>query len=218
MAHRVLIADEADVVRTGLRLLLNRLGGYEVVGEAIDGRSAVRMSKELSPDVVLIDIKLPGCSGSESTRQVLQAHPGAKVLVVATRVDQRRIVDVLKAGALSFVLKDRALEELPAALRAASERKIFLSPAIAKGVLEDYLRFIGDDDIDPPAGALSPRECEVLQLVAEGKTNREAAGVLAVSTKTIESHRARLMDKLGIRTVAELTRFAVREGMTPLGD
>jgi DNA-binding NarL/FixJ family response regulator len=216
MAHRVLIADESDAVRAGLRVLLDRLGGFEVIGEAIEGRGAVGMTQTLSPDLVLLDIHLPGQSGSDCTREILKSHAHTRVIVVSTRVDQRQTTSVLDAGAVSFVLKDRALKELPSALRAVMEGKTFLSPEIANVLTEDRAQFGANRRTEGAASTLSPRERQVLQLVAEGKTNKEAAVSLAVSIKTIETHRAQLMEKLGIRTVAGLTKFAIREGITSL--
>ena len=157
MAHRVLIADENDAVRAGLRMLLDRLGGFEVVGEAVEGRVAVGMSQTLCPDLVLLDIDLPGQGGSECTRQILKFHAHTRVIVVSTRVDQRRTTGVLDAGAVSFVLKDRALQGLAgSALRAVIEGKTFLSPEIANVLGDDHSQIGMDHETGAAASALSP--------------------------------------------------------------
>jgi DNA-binding NarL/FixJ family response regulator len=217
MTYRVLIADEDDIVRAGLRLLLGRLEGFQVVGEAIDGRAAVQFAESLAPDIILLDVNLPGDSGTAIVRSILKTDASARILVVSTRIDHQKLVDVLDAGAAGFVLKDRALAELPGALRIVIDGGRFLSSAIANGSAEEFSKTATNGQGKGcAAGGLSPRERQVLQLVAEGKTNKQAALMLSVSTKTIEAHRAQLMGKLGIRTVAGLTKFAVREGITSL--
>ena len=216
MGIRVLLADDHDVVRAGIRGILERQHGIEVVGEADNGREAIELARSLVPDLVLMDIGMPDLNGLEATRQIVAFNPKIRVVVISMHSTRQFVSEVLKAGASGYVLKNTASREVPLAVAAVNEGKVYLSPGIAGVVVEEFVRNL------PTAGQsfnlLSAREREVLQLLAEGKTSKEIGHALHVSAKTVESHRAQIMDKLNLRTVAELTKFAIREGLTSLDD
>jgi DNA-binding NarL/FixJ family response regulator len=212
MPQTILIADDHTLIRDGLRALLER-EGFQVVGEAEDGRAAVKLAKQLQPDIVITDIGMPGLNGVEATRQICAEAPGAKVLALSMHAESRFVIGILEAGASGYLLKDAAFEELSAAIHVLLKDQIYLSPAIAGVVVERSLRRL-DTDPRPSQAKLSKREHEVLQLIAEGKSTKEIAALLFVSVKTVETHRKQIMDKLGIYTVAELTKYAIREGVT----
>jgi DNA-binding NarL/FixJ family response regulator len=209
---RVLLADDHTIVRKGLRSLLEDEANIQVVGEAEDGREAVRMTQQLLPDVVLMDISMPGLSGLEATRQIKERFPEVNVLVLTRHANEEYVLQILQAGASGYVVKKAAPAELMLAIQAVYRGDSFLSPAISREVIEEYTRRAGANDYD----RLTDREREVLQLIAEGRSNREIAELLHVSMKTVENHRANLMDKLGLRSVAELTRYAIRKGIISL--
>jgi DNA-binding NarL/FixJ family response regulator len=212
---QIILADDHDVVRAGIRGILERHPGMEVVGEAPNGRATVDIACSLRPHVVVMDIAMPELNGLEATRQIVAADVGVKVIILSMHSSRQFVSEALKAGASGYLLKNNAMHELPPAIEAVAAGKVYLSPAIADVVVEDYVRHVPTAG-QPTYNALSQREREVLQLLAEGKTSKEIASVLKLGTKTIDSHRAQIMDKLGIRTVAELTKFAIREGLTPL--
>jgi DNA-binding NarL/FixJ family response regulator len=212
---RIVLADDHDIVRAGIRGILVKQNNIEVVGEASNGREALQLARDLRPNMIVMDIAMPELNGLEATRQIVAAEVDVKVLILSMHSSRQFVSEVLKAGASGYLLKNNALRELPLAINAVANGKVYLSPGVAELVVEDYVRHV------PATGkvafaTLSAREREVLQLLAEGKTSKEIANSLTVSVKTVESHRSQIMDKLGIRTVAELTKFAVREGLTPL--
>ncbi len=213
--HRILIADDHQILRQGLRSLLDRYPDMEVVGEAPEGRTAVKLAADLAPDVLIMDVAMPDLNGVEATRQVLANAPATRVIALSMHSDRRFVAEMLKAGAKGYLLKEGAFEELANAIRAVVSGRVYLSPGVADVVVDDYLhRRPGDG---PSAfGKLSPREREVLQLLAEGKATKEIARELHVSVKTIETHRRQIMAKLDVYSVAELTKYAVREGQTAL--
>ena len=213
---QVLIADDHRLVREALGALLRTEPGVRVVAEAEDGRSAVRLAAEMSPDVVVMDINMPDLNGIDATRQVRAGGDGPKVVAVSGYCDSRYTREMLKAGATGIVLKESAFEELASALRAVVENKVYLSPSLSDAVLQDLARGAANGDGGTVFDKLSPREREVLQLMSEGKSTKQIAMHLHVSIKTVETHRKNLMDKLGIDTVAELTKYALREGVTSL--
>jgi DNA-binding NarL/FixJ family response regulator len=209
------LADDHKIVRDGLRTLLEKNPGIEVVGEAEDGRETVQLVKKLSPQIVIMDIAMRDLNGIEATRQIIAEHPDIKVIALSMHSDRRFVSEMLKAGAAAYLLKDCAFEELESAIRTVMKNKTYLSPAIAGVIIENYIR--NAPKSDPSVfSLLSDREREVLQLMAEGKTTKEIASHLLVSTKTVETHRMNIMTKLDIHSIAELTKYAIREGLTSL--
>ncbi|MFO0752330.1 MAG: response regulator transcription factor [Thermodesulfovibrionales bacterium] len=214
MSLKVLLADDHKIVRDGLRTLLQKNSDIEVIAEAEDGREAVQLVRKMAPEIVVMDIAMPDLNGIEAARQIMAEQPGIKVIALSMHSDKRFVMEMLKAGASAYLLKDCAFEELVLAIRAVMENKTYLSPGIAGVVVED---FIHSRKEEPSVfSVLTDREREVLQLLAEGETTKEIASHLRVSIKTIETHRNRIMDKLGIHTIAELTKYAIREGLTSL--
>ncbi|HEV7302186.1 MAG TPA: response regulator transcription factor [Tepidisphaeraceae bacterium] len=215
MEIRLVLVDDHRMIRQGLNSLLSAQSDMKVVGEAGDGREAVSFVRELRPDVVVMDLRMPELNGIEATRQILNVHPNVKVVCLSSHTDQRMTTEMLRAGAVGYVLKDAAFEELSDAIRVVMKGKVYLSPAVAGLVVGDLVR---NHDAEPasPYSILSGREREVLQLIAEGKSTKEVAMHLSVSVKTAETHRRNVMEKLKIDSVADLTKFAVREGITSL--
>ncbi|HUU09807.1 MAG TPA: response regulator transcription factor [Phycisphaerae bacterium] len=215
MDLKILLVDDHQIIREGLRSLIEKERGMKVVGEAANGREAVRLARELAPDVVVMDVSMPDLNGIEATRQIASRVPAARVVALSMHSDRRFVAEMLRAGALGYLLKESAFDELARAVRAVAAGGTYLSPAVAGDVVEGFVQ--GDR---PPTGsvvaALTPRQREVLQLVAEGWTTKRMAAHLHVSPKTIETHRLQVMQTLGIESVAELTKFAVREGLTSL--
>jgi two-component system, NarL family, response regulator NreC len=214
MPAQVLITDDHRLLREGLRSLLENRG-FEVTGEAEDGRSGVRLAKQLEPDAVIIDISLPGLNGIEATRQIHQNSPAVKVIVLSMRADSRAVLAALAAGASAYLLKEAAFEEVVTALRVVLKGQIYLSPAIAHVVVQSSVEHLSANPRAVRRG-ISGREREILQLVAEGRSSKEMAASLFVSVKTIETHRKQIMNKLNLHSVAELTKYAIREGVTSL--
>jgi len=215
MTVKILLADDHKIVRDGLRALLEKQPGMTVVAEADNGRATVRLARELLPDLVIMDIGMPDLNGIDATRQILNELPAIKVIALSMHSDRRFVVQMFRAGASGYLLKDCAFEELARAVRAVLRNQTYLSPAVAGPVVEDYIQHLATADV-LEFSALSPREREVLQLLAEGKTTREIAALLCVSIKTVETHRQQIMGKLNIRSVAELIKYAIREGLTSL--
>ena len=211
----IVLVDDHGMVRSGLRALLEREPGFSVVGEAADGRAAVRLIQELSPDVVVMDLRMPGLNGIEAARQAIAAKPGVKVIALSGSSDEITTVEMLRAGATGYVLKDAAFEELVIAIRTVLKGSVYLSPPVASILVGDYVN--GNvASRESVFSALSAREREVLQLIAEGKATKEVASTLDISLKTAETHRRNLMLKLRVDSVAELTKYAVRQGLTTL--
>lgn len=213
MTIKIILADDHKIVRQGLRTLLEQESDIEVIGEADDGRMAVRLARELSPQVIIMDVGMPDLNGIEATRQVQAESPGVKVIALSMHSDRRFVMNMLKAGASGYLLKDSAFEELATAIRMVLNNKIYLSTEIANVVVKDYLQGGGDESV---FSVLTPREREVLQLMAEGKSSRQIADQLNISIKTVETHRMQIMHKLQIFNVAELTKYAIREGLSSL--
>jgi two-component system, NarL family, response regulator NreC len=210
-AVRVLLADDHGIVRRGLHYLLERSPEFQVVGEASDGREAVKMSEELSPDVVVMDIAMPNLNGIEATAQILKKNPAVGVIILSMHSDEAYLVRALSAGAKGYLLKDSAEADLIRAVQAVSEGRPFFSPAIAETLLEDYMRRLKQHNLTDSYDLLTDREKEVLQLLAEGKSNKEVATLLDLSLYTIETHRSNLMQKLGLHNTAEIVLYAVRK-------
>lgn len=217
MAIRVLLVDDHRLFRSGLRSLLESEEGIEVVGEASNGRAAIEMLDQCRPTVVVMDITMPDLNGVEATRQVLDQSPEARVIALSMHSDRRFIEGMLRAGASGYLLKDCASKELVQAVRAVADGQTFLSPSIAEAVVGSLLSASeGPKGGGRTAAELSGREREVLQLLAEGLSAKEIAHRLHLSSKTIETHRANIMSKLDLHSIADLTKYAIREGLTPL--
>jgi two-component system response regulator NreC len=215
MDIRIIIADDHQIVRQGLKTLLEKEPDMEVVAEAEDGRRTLSLVRELIPHVVVLDVEMPDLNGIEAARQILTEFPQTKVIALSMYSDRRFVVNMLKAGANGYLLKDCAFEELAQAIRLAMSNRIYLSPGVADVVVKDYVN--SSSSVSQSVFAvLTPREREVLQLLSEGKRTSQIAELLHISVKTVETHRQQIMHKLGIKSVAELTKYAIREGLTSL--
>ncbi len=207
MPIRILLADDHQIVRQGLRALLEQ-EGFKVVGEAADGHQATRLAQESLPDVAVLDLAMPLMNGIGAAKAISQASPQTKVVVLTMHTEAQYVLEALRAGIRGYVLKSRAASELVQAIREVSRNSTFLSSDISDTVVDAFL-----NKVDAPSDTLSPRELQVLQLVAEGKTTKEVAALLNISAKTAESHRTRIMEKLDIHETASLVRYAIRRGL-----
>ena len=205
---RVLLADDHVVVRQGFRLILERQSDMEIVGEAGNGREAVEMAERLQPDILVMDVAMPELNGIEATRRVARQSPRTRVLALSMHKDSVYVREILRAGARGYLLKDAIDRDLLAAVRAVEIGDGYLSPSVSEAVLSDYRRHVTN-----PIDLLSSREREVLQMIAEGQTNKEIAATLNLSVYTVDAHRGRIMEKLNLHSVNELVRFAVRAGL-----
>jgi DNA-binding NarL/FixJ family response regulator len=210
---RVLLADDHSVVRQGLRVWLERSKSIQVVGEAADGRAAVSMAEELDPEVVIMDVAMPLLNGIEATAQITRARPHTHVIILSVHADESYILRALNAGAKGYLLKEATEEDLLPAVRSVLAGKPYFSPTIAKILLEDYVRMLQQNQLQDSYDLLSQREQEVLQLLAEGKSNKEVAQILNLSPHTIDSHRTNMMQKLGLHNTAEIVLYAVRKSI-----
>ena len=210
---RVLLADDHKLIRAGLVLVVQQQPDLIVIGEADDGRQAVQLVESLKPDVVVMDIGMPNLNGIEAARQITASRPDTAVVILSMHADEGYVLRALKAGARAYLLKDSATTDLVQAIRAVVEGKSFFSPAVSKVLLQDYMRKLRRSGAEDSYDLLSPREREVLQLVAEGKSNKEVANLLNLSTYTVETHRAKIMQKLNLKGVPELILYAVRKGI-----
>jgi len=215
MNIKIVLADDHQIVRQGLRTLLAAEPDMEVVAEADNGRAVLKVVQDLSPNIVIMDISMPDLNGIEATRQILSESPGVKVIALSMHSDSLFVLNMLKAGASGYLLKDCALEELVKAIRAVVSQKTYLSPGVSDIVLRDFVHGWSIPGSSAYA-ILSPREREVLQLMAEGRSTNLIAESLYISVKTVEAHRKQIMNKLGLHTVAELTKYAIRQGLTSL--
>lgn len=207
------MADDHKIVREGLRALVEKQPGMEVIGEAENGRSAVRLTKELLPDAVIMDVAMPDLNGIEATRQIVAEVPNVKVIALSVHADRRLVIQLIRAGASGYLLKDCTFEELTDAVRTVVEQNtVYLSPRIADVVVKEYLRKVPETEVSI-FSLLSNREREVAQLVAEGKSTKDIASTLCVSVKTVETHRQQMMKKLNVRSTADLVKLAIREGL-----
>lgn len=210
---RILLADDHIIMRNGLRLLLERQPDLSVVGEASNGREAVDLTESLNPDVVVMDVAMPQLNGVEATRQIVAKHPRTAVVILSMHSDESYVIRSLKAGARAYLLKDSAEADLIAAIRAISDGKSFFSPAVSKLLHEDYMRQLEDRDAEDSYELLTAREREILQLIAEGKANKDIANLLNLSLYTVETHRTHILQKLNLHSVPELILYAVRKGI-----
>jgi two-component system response regulator NreC len=210
---RILLGDDHTVVRQGFRKILEAQEGWEVVGEASDGREAAKLALALEPDVAVLDIGMPLLSGIEATRQILRRLPNVGVLILSMHSEEAFITQALQAGARGYLLKDSADTDLIRGVTAVAAGKSFFSPAAAKVMLDDYLRHLAKKGIVDRYEALSEREREVFQLVAEGHSNKDVADLLSISVATVETHRAHILQKLDVHSTAELVLYAVRRGV-----
>lgn len=215
---RVLLVDDHELMREGLRAILEREKDVEVVGEASSGRAAVELARTLEPDVVVMDVAMKDSNGIEATRQLRSAHPGVKVIALSSHSDSRYVNAMLDAGACGYVLKANAYDDLRRALVAAQQGKSYLCPDVTQSVVGASLRTGERGPAPRQVTSLSPREREVLQLLAEGLSSPEIGKRLYIATTTVESHRRNVMRKLGMHSVADLTKYAIREGLTSLED
>ena len=208
---RILLADDHGIVRQGLRAVLERDPSLEVIGESSDGREAVRLSESLQPDLVIMDISMPHLNGIEASKQILRANPLTRVIILSMHSDETYLIRSLSAGVKGYLLKESAEVDLVRAVQAVMQGKPFFSPAVTSALLDDYMRHMQQKNIEDSYDLLTEREKELLQLLAEGKSNKEAATILSVSTNTVETHRNNLMQKLSLHNTAEIVLYAVRK-------
>jgi DNA-binding NarL/FixJ family response regulator len=212
---RVLLADDHALVRVGIRSLLSTIAGFDVVAEAGTGHEALELADRLRPHVVLMDIAMPGINGLDATARLVERHPEIRVIILSMHASEEYALQALRAGAAGYLLKDTDLPELERAIVAVARGETYLSPAISKHVIADYKRRVAEEP--EPIDRLTPRQREVLRLIAEGLSTKEIAFKLGLSVKTVETHRAQLMERLEIRDVAGLVRFAIRSGLVDPG-
>jgi len=215
---RVLLADDHHLVRAGIRALLSGLTTVEVVAEASDGREALRLIEAHHPDVACMDIGMAGMNGLEATARITRDYPGTRVIILSMHATEEYVLQALRAGAAGYLLKDAGLGELELAIKSVSRGETYLSPAVSKHVIDEYVRSTGGasrraDAETTPFDRLTPRQREILQLIAEGHTMHDIARILTISLKTVETHRAQLMDRLDIHDVPGLVRYAIRMGL-----
>lgn len=216
MNIRLLIADDHKIMREGLKSLVEKESDITVVGEAETGKTTVSMVQKLSPHIVVMDIAMPDLNGIEATRKIIKTNPNVKIVALSAHADQHFIREMMTAGASAYILKDTAYEELTRAIREVMKGKKYLSSDIARGVLDTYVKLSRPLSENPAFVVLTDRERETLQMIAEGKSTKEIAGDMEVSVKTIETHRRNIMEKLDMHSIAELTKYAIREGVTSI--
>src|SRR5262249_53886049 len=210
---RILLADDHTLVREGLRKIIEAQPGWTVVGEAADGREAVRQTLDLKPDLIVMDLAMPQLSGVDAIQQIVRRLPATRVLVLSMHADEVYVTRALRAGAHGYLLKDSAGTDLLRAVAALIQHKSFFSPAVSRVMLDDYMRQLAERGIMDRYDTLSEREREVFQLIAEGRVNKEIAEILHLSPSTVETHRARIMEKLDVHSAVEIVLYAVRKGI-----
>jgi DNA-binding NarL/FixJ family response regulator len=215
MKTKILLVDDHKILRDGIRSLVKGYDDIDVIGEAPDGRTALQMVKELSPDLVIMDISMPDMNGIDATRKIRNEHPDIKVIALSMHHDKQFVSEIFRAGASGYLIKDSAFDELDHAIRVVMSGKTYINPLIASIVVESLVSQSSTPS-SQSFSLLTEREREVLQLIAEGRSTKQIAYDLSVSSKTVESHRRQVMGKLNIRSVAELTKFAIREGLTTI--
>jgi DNA-binding NarL/FixJ family response regulator len=215
MSTKILLADDHKITREGLRSLIEKQSDMEVVAEAEEGHTAVRLVRKVSPDIAIMDVSMPDLNGIEATQKIVSECPNVKVIALSMHSDTLFVTEMLKSGASGYLLKDCAFEELTRAIRTVIAGKTYLSPAISDVVVDGYLHRLSEDD-SASSDVLTHREREVLQMLAEGNSTKQVALKLHISIKTVETHRRQMMHKLDIYSVAELTKYAIRKGLTSL--
>jgi len=215
MSIRIVLADDHRIVRSGLRTLLNSDPDIEVIAEAKNGRETVQIARELLPDVIVMDVTMPDLNGMEATRQIVSEFPQVKIIALSMHHHEQFISGMFTAGAAGYLLKDCSLDELTAAIRTVAKGEVYLTPDVANVVIKDYVRQLKKSEQSIPP-LLTKRQSEILQLVSEGKTSKEIASRLCISVKTVNTHRTKIMEKLAISSIAELTKYAIRSGLTSL--
>lgn len=210
---RILLADDHTVIRKGLRLLLENQPGFKVIAEAADGRETIAMAQAHQPDVVVLDVAMPTLNGIEAAKQISANVPHTAIVFLSMHSDEGYVLKALKSGAKAYLLKDSAEYDLINAIKAVNEGKAFFSPAISRMLVEEYMRQMQEREVDDSYDLLTTREREVLQLLAEGKTNKEVASMMELSPHTIETHRSNIFQKLNLHNGAELILYAVRKGV-----
>ena len=218
MKIKIVLADDHNVMRKGLRSLLDQQDNFEVVGEAHDGHEAIKLVRKLQPDIAILDIGMPNLNGIQATECIVSESPDTKVLGLSMHSDRRFVTKMLQAGAKGYLLKDCAFEELSEAVNTIAKGELYLGKDISGAIIKDYVNRIHALDEAANQTYLTKREKEILQMLAEGKNTSDIANLINVSVKTVESHRKNTMDKLDIHNIAELTKYAVREGLTSLGE
>jgi two-component system response regulator NreC len=213
MSIRILLADDHTIVRDGLRALLEKQPDMTVAGEASDGREAVQIAEEHAPDVVVMDIAMPNMNGIEATRRIINTHPETGVVILSMHQDESYVLRSLKAGARGYLLKDSLRSDVVEAIRTVAQGRSFLTRKVSKLLQEDYIRQMERRGIEDSYELLTDREREILQLIAEGRTNKEVANVLNIGLTTVETHRTHILQKLGLHSVPELILYAVRKGI-----
>ena len=214
MNVRLVLADDHTMMREGLKALLDKDADFTVVGETDNGKQTLELAQKVGAHVVVMDVSMPDLNGIEATRKLLKVNPNMKVVALSGHSNRELVREMLKAGASAYVLKSRAYEELVRAIREVVKGKKYLSPDIARGVVDEYIEMSSSVSAHPAFVVLTDREREALQLIAEGKSTKEVADALNVNVKTIETHRRNIMEKLNLHSVAELTKYAIREGIT----
>jgi DNA-binding NarL/FixJ family response regulator len=216
MIIKIILADDHSIVRDGIRSLLEKEPGFMVVGEAENGRKAVQQTLELRPDIVIMDISMPDLNGIEATRQITAQCPGIKIIALSMHADKRFVTEMLQAGVSGYMQKNCAFKNLVSAIRTVMVGQIYLTPAITGIVVEGFKDRLPATEAPTETKTLSSKEREVLQLLAEGSSTKEIADRLKISVKTVDTHRQHIMDKLGLRSIAELTKYAIRAGLTSI--
>ncbi len=210
---RILLADDHNIMRDGLRLLLERQADFEIVGEASDGRQAIALAQELQPDIAIMDIAMPDLNGIEATRRIMESRPRTGVIILSMHYDESYVIRSLKAGARGYLLKDSVRADLIAAIRAVMQAKTYFSPKISQILQEDYMQELEQKEQDDSYDLLTDREREVLQLIAEGLANKEIANKLNLSVYTVDTHRSHILRKLNLHSVPEVILYAVRKNI-----
>ncbi|MEJ2627736.1 MAG: response regulator transcription factor [bacterium] len=215
MKTKIILADDHQIIRDGLKSLIEKESGFELLAEAKDGRTTVQLANELTPDVVIMDISMPGLNGMEAALQILKSNPEIKIIALSVHSEKQFVSGMLRAGASAYLLKDCAFRELKEAIHLVRQNQIYLSPKITGTILHDYRKQLLEKD-QSVFNVLTQREREVLQLLAEGKSTKQVAGELYISAKTVETHRQHIMDKLSVYNLPELVKYAIRQGIVSL--